>query len=382
MLEDVEESPVGTTSARLPVPGGHEVSVLFSESSGAVTVSDVTAVARWLTRLPSAPVRSIVADQTHQSVVVGERVVVKFFSMVDDEEHPALRAVSHLDEVGFAGMPGWEGALTVKAPSGRLVPLALMTAYLPGAEDGWAWCPAAFPASFAASIGSLAARLHVALATASSVIPSPVATDSPATYVAPARARLSELASTVRALDRAPAGPQGQPPRRRASSVFGEYRGALAAAVGTLRGLPETPVQVIHGDLHVGQFLRRPEGLAVTDFDGNPILPPDLRSRMQPAARDLAQLLVSVDQVARIVDRRSGFTRTAEASAWSSSERASLLSAYFAELNTLGRPELLDAALLPAFVAEQCVRDLLYSAQHLPRWAYATLEGLPTLFPG
>lgn len=369
---------MGTTTARLPVPGGHAVSVRFDGPAGVVTVSDVTAVARWLCG-SSAPVRPVLVDQTHHSVVVGERVVVKFLSAVDDADHPALRAVSHLAETGFPGMPAWEGALTFQAPSGRFVPLALMTAFLPGATDGWAWGAAEFPEFPAGGIGALAASLHVALATPSSVVPAPLATASPASFLPPARALLAEVPASVSSLDQAPAGPDGQALRRRASQVFAAHRPALAAALSSLRPLPPTTVQVVHGDLHVGQILRWAEGLAVTDFDGSPVLTPAERTARQPAARDLAQLLVSVDQVGRIVDRRAGFTRTAEVDAWSAATRAAVLAAYRAELAARGRPELLDEALLPAFTAEQCVRDLLYSARHLPRWAYATLEGLPTL---
>jgi maltokinase len=371
---------VGTTSARLPVPGGHSVSVRFEGPVGVVTVSDVTAVARWLCA-SSSPVRPITTDQTHRSVVVGEQVVVKFFSTVDDVDHPALRAVAHLAETGFTGMPAWDGALTFRAPSGRFVPLALMSSFLPGATDGWSWAVSSFPAFPAAGLGALVATLHAALATPSSVVPAPLATASPASFLPSALGLLAEVSSSVAALDSAPAGPDGQSSRRRATSVFAAHRRALATALSSVRARPVTAVQVVHGDLHIGQILRRPQGLAITDFDGNPVLPPAARTELQPAARDLAQLLVSVDQVSRIVDRRSGFTRTAEVDAWSSATRSALLTAYRGELAALGRPALLDEALLPAFMAEQCLRDLLYSSRHLPRWAYATLEGLPTLFP-
>ena len=93
----------------------------------------------------------------------------------------------------------------------------------------------------------------------------------------------------------------------------------------------------------------------------------------------MAQLLLSLDQVGRIADRRSGFVITAEINAWSRLARAELLAAYRAELVDLGRPDVLDVRLLPSFLVEQACRDLLYAVRFLPRWAYATIDGLKTM---
>jgi maltokinase len=123
--------------------------------------------------------------------------------------------------------------------------------------------------------------------------------------------------------------------------------------------------------------LRWSGGLTVIDFDGSPVLA-DTADR-QPAARDVAQLLLSLDQVGRIVDRRSGYTRTTEINAWSAAARAEFLLAYQGELETAERRDVLDLRLLPAFLVEQACRDLLYAARFLPRWAYATIDGLETI---
>jgi maltokinase len=165
-------------------------------------------------------------------------------------------------------------------------------------------------------------------------------------------------------------------------------RDRLAAALDLLPGLAESAedppaVQRVHGDLHVGQVLRWSGGLAVVDFDGDP-----LTARLaaegadpvaQPAARDVAHLLVSLDQVGRIVDRRTGFAATAAVDAWSATARERLLEGYLDELATLGRSDLFDARLLAPFVADQVCRDLVYAANHLPRWAYAVTGGLDLL---
>ena len=67
--------------------------------------------------------------------------------------------------------------------------------------------------------------------------------------------------------------------------------------------------------------------------------------------------------------RRSGDARAdRRAFAWADRARADLLAAYRAQL---ARPELLDAALLAGFEAEQLVAELHYADRFLPAWRYA-----------
>jgi len=335
--------------------------------------------------LPPAGERLITADQTNRSVVVGEQLVVKWLHRLDDVEHPALRALRHLDEVGFDGVPATFGALTWRSPSERELPCGFVTAFLAGAVDGWQWCVEALEAGnrpgFPAELGLLVAKLHVALGTPSSLLPLPMLAVGGArlqTWHAQARQRLSDLVEQIGGLDDAPAGPDGARAQRVPSDVLAVNHKLMESVLDRLLDVPgRTPVQLIHGDLHVGQVLSWSGGLSVIDFDGNPVL--GETTERQPAARDVAQLLLSLDQVGRIVDRRSGFTRTAEINAWSVSARAEFLAAYRSELEDVERRDVLDTRLLPSFLVEQAVRDLLYAVRFLPRWAYATIDGLETI---
>ena len=336
-------------------------------------------------RAPASPLageRLITADQTNRSLVVGEQLVVKWLHRLDDAEHPALRALRHLDEVGFDGVPATFGALTWRSPSDRELPCAFVTAFLAGAVDGWQWCVEALEAGhrsgFPAELGLLVAKLHVALGSPSSLLPLPMLAVGGAqlrSWHQQARQRLADLVEQIGTLDDAPAGPEGDPAQRVPSDVLAANQKLMESVIDRLLDVPgRTPVQLIHGDLHVGQVLSWSGGLSVIDFDGNPVL--GGTTARQPAARDVAQLLLSLDQVGRIVDRRSGFTRTAEINAWSVTARAEFLAAYRSELEDVERRDVLDTRLLPAFIVEQAARDLLYAVRFLPRWAYATIEGL------
>jgi maltokinase len=348
---------------------------------------------------PGPGERVISADQTNRSVVVGEQVVVKWLRRLDDAEHPALSALAHLAEVGFTGVPTSFGALTWRAPSGHDLPVGFATRFLPGSRDGWDWCVEALeldlrsslpaelesspapPGSFPAALGRLAAGLHAAFATPSTVVPQPIGAarrDQIRSWQAGARSLLAELMAQIDEVDGAEAGPEGDRPLHTPSAVIAGNRARMESIIDRLLDHQgPTPIQRIHGDLHVGQVLNSAGDLAVIDFDGNPVL--GSASAFQPAARDVAQLLLSLDQVGRIADRRSGFSITADIDVWSRTARAELLTAYQAELGALGRADVFDVRLLPSFLVEQACRDLVYAVRFLPRWAYATIDGLETI---
>jgi maltokinase len=200
-------------------------------------------------------------------------------------------------------------------------------------------------------LGELVAGLHRALATPSAVIAEPIATataDDATGWRAAAVATLDEAL----ALDDDP---------------------ELASLAPRMRDVLEAPLaaggiglQPVHGDLHVGQVLEWSGGFAVIDFDGNPALPDAANTLRQPRERDIAQMLSSLDHVGRVVDERSGWTRTAEVEAWIAAVREGFLAAV--------RP--VDERLLAAFEVEQECRELVYAARFLPRWRYAPIATL------
>jgi maltokinase len=255
--------------------------------------------------------------------------------------------------------------------------------YLPGARDGWDWCLElvrgvaagdlrdGWTADFPARLGRLAADLHEALATPSDVLPEPrrAATgEDTASWHRAALGRVDAAVAVARELDGA-------------LGVLEPRADDLRAAVAPLAEAGATPVQRLHGDLHVGQVLRWPGGLAVVDFDGNPVVESDDAIACEPAARDLAQLLRSLDHVARVAIRRTEGVDVPAVLDWLGTARPQLLEAYRAELARLDAGDLLDERLVPAFEVEQECREIVYAARHLPRWAYAPLGGIEGMFP-
>ncbi|MEU7898532.1 hypothetical protein AB0B45_37435 [Nonomuraea sp. NPDC049152] len=306
--------------------------------------------------------RGIDVDQTNHSVVVGERIVVKWLAEPAPLPHPTLAAFAHLTETGFAYTAPPYAALTRVGPSGDETLLALVTGYLPEASDGWEWCvdeAEAGRTGFSATLGRLAADLHLSLAT------------FPKGALSPSHRR-SELDRAAAALEEALGLTDGED-----GAWLRSREPALRAGLAPLAAPVTTPRIRIHGDFHVGQILRWRDGYAVIDFDGNPTVAE--ADPYQPAARDVAQLTTSLEHVAQVAVKRRG-TDPSAAAAWAAGARAGLLAAYRLRLAEAGRPDLLDDRLLGPFEIEQECRELIYSARHLPRWRYAPMGVLRTRF--
>ncbi|GGL21230.1 hypothetical protein Sme01_40250 [Sphaerisporangium melleum] len=312
--------------------------------------------------------RGFDVDQTNHSVVVDERVVVKWLTPPAPLPQPAPEMFAHLTAVGFTATALPYAALTGRSATGGETLVALVTAYLPEAADGWEWCvdeAVAGRTAFATDLGSLAAGLHAAMATPSPAFPDPVRQATPGDGWA-VRAR----AALARALELT-GGADGDWLARQAATLAGRL-----APLGRAGG---TPIIRIHGDLHVGQTLRWRGGYAVIDFDGNPTVTG--ADPFQPAARDLAQLATSLEHVAQVAVKRRG-ADPARALAWAGDARAGLLSAYRAGLAARGMAHLLEESLLGPFEIEQECRELIYAALHLPRWRYAPMGVLRARFSG
>ncbi len=322
----------------------------------------------------SAPIatteRWIAVDQSNESIVVGDAVVVKFFPRTAPGPQPAVDLPAHLAAVGFAEIPAPIGAVTWGAD----VLVATACAYVPGARDGWEWFVELVQRATndgnwreadraVEAIGDIVARLHIALATPSDVVPRPTGVAS-ASDVAVWRARAAAaLDDAVRTTD----------------GAAGERLAALEprarAVLDRLASIDETPVQRIHGDLHVGQILRDDAGsLWVNDFDGNPLASVEARVAPDAAARDVAAMACAIDHVGRVVARREP-AAVESLEAWIERARSLFLSAYREALGE--HASLFDERLLAPFSVAQEAHEYRYAASYLPRWRYVPDAAMP-----
>ncbi|MBI1378368.1 MAG: aminoglycoside phosphotransferase [Frankiales bacterium] len=335
---------------------------------------------------PIAGESGLTVDQTNESVVVGERAMVKWSVRLpragERGAQPAADRIAALAAAGFTETPAAWALLRWTDADGVDVLLAAVTAYLPHAQDGWDWAVAdvsaaarhRVPADDALAaprrLGSLTARLHVALAHGRE---SHAGADLAQAWRAAALAELDEALTLV-------GGPEGDRLRARAPRIAAAYD-ALAAAAGT-------PLIPVHGDYHVGQVLRTPSDdpalrfdYAVTDFDGNPVLAAAQRGAPQPAALDVAGMLASLDHVGRVVLRRTEGADAEVVRGWIPAAQEEFGREYAAGLALAGHAHLLDERLVPPLRFQQEVREHLYAVRHLPHWGYVADGALVDLLP-
>lgn len=218
--------------------------------------------------------RVIDVDQTNHSVIVDDRVVVKWTTTPLVGPHPGPERMRRLVEAGFDAMPAVWFQLEWRTPDGDWVPAASAVDLVPGASDGWTWC-------------IREARIDLGLVDG------------------PSRPFASELGLVTARMHRALADPAG--------------------------GLVAT-----HGDYHVGQVLRaESDALYVIDFDGNPTLTPAERVAHRPAAYDVAGMLVSLENIGHVVRRYDPDVPESAVIAWTDRVHSEFLESYRREAGDL-----------------------------------------------
>ncbi|HTY28247.1 MAG TPA: glucosamine kinase, partial [Mycobacterium sp.] len=321
---------------------------------------------------PATGERAVTVDQTNESVIVGDAAVVKWATHLEEGPHPAPQRIEVLRANGFRFMPSPWGLITWKPDGGAETLVVNADEYLPGAVDGWTWAVDLMAeaardgaartdalASAAGEVGIVVAELHAALA--------PTATTASAADAARWRDAAFTTLKEARAL--------GSPV---ITEVLDTRRDEVEQALGALAGLTGCPVIEGHGDLHVGQILQCAGRYVVTDFDGNPVLPPPQRVLPIPTALDVAGMVQSLAHVAIVARRHNDLHPAALAEADGVAGQA-FLDSYAGHLAALGHADLYDPGPLRAFRLQQVLREVVYAARHLPRWMYVPDAALPAL---
>ena len=305
--------------------------------------------------------RRLTVEQSNTSVVLGERLILKLYRLLEPGENPDLEVSAFLTDGGFADTPALAGSITYQADDGPAA-AAMLQAFIPGAGDAWAAMLAALASdpergiAMAERIGGLTARLHRCLASRAGdpAFPArPAAVEETAGWRTSAERQLELAIAAVR-------GVHHERLVQLASAVLARFADAFAAATGG------APVSRIHGDFHLGQLLARPDGgFSVIDFEGEPARPLEERRRPSSPLRDVAGMLRSLDYAARTAERESGLA----ADEWLSRARTAFLEAYGPT----------DDALLAAFELEKACYEIRYEAGMRPEWLWLPMAAVERL---
>jgi maltokinase len=224
-----------------------------------------------------------------------------------------------------------------------------------GLEDGE-------PRPFAHELGRLTARMHLALAGVGP--PEGISRELATAAYDEAVAALDEAIEVTAQLD---------PASHALLTKVGEHIIWDLGGTWAMAGHAAWP---IHGDLHVGQVLRTPNGrLHVIDFDGNPTRSPALRMAPAPRERDLASMDLSLENVGYVVRHYAPEIDPAAVLAWVRRTKSEFLVGYLEHIDNSGFEDQMRS-----FDIEQVCREFVYAGRHLPDWVYVPAAALAERF--
>jgi maltokinase len=382
MAGDTYQVPVGLR----PEPGAaalrlRETSVIGQlESGGQVVVAYDAVVDPELAiellalatggRVRAGRVRRIGVEKSNSSLVYDDTWIFKLFRRLYPGRNPEVELVSALDRVGFNHITT---PIAIWRSDRR--DLGIVREFLAGGATGWSLALASLrdlydrggPPELAGGdfgaearrLGTMTARLHVALAEAFGTHPG-----DPASWARLAASRLEE------------AGGDELPD---ASDLLGSVAESTDAGA-SIR---------VHGDYHLGRVMRVEFGWYVVDLEGEPFRPFEERRPVQSPLRDVAGMLRSFHYASSFAAReRSPHERQNLAGlpeAWERRNREAFLEGY---LGTPGVGALLPSQpssfdlVLAVFELDKAAQELAFERVFRPWRAQVPRRALERLLAG
>ncbi|MFF0056382.1 phosphotransferase [Streptomyces microflavus] len=300
------------------------------------------------------PPRVLDAEQSNSSLVYGDAYILKIFRRVFPGTNPDLELPLALAREGCDRVPA--PVAWFEAPGPEPLTLGVLQPFLHGARDGWQLALTALTAGRdfvpeARALGRATAEVHTALA---------AALPTPALHGTQTRQLIGRMTQRLEAA-------------AQAVPALTPYVPALRTAFDAVTALGHRgggwAQQRVHGDLHLGQALRSPNGFwSLIDFEGEPARPLDERRRPAPPVRDVAGMLRSFDYAAR--------SHRPWNPEWAARCRAAYCEGYALASGTdpRGAPELLRA-----HETDKAVYEVVYEARHRPDWLPVPMAAIQRL---
>ena len=311
---------------------------------------------------PTLPGRVMTAEQSNTSVVYGEELVLKLFRRLQPGANPDIEVTKALADAdcGYVARPlAWiDGTV-----AGETTTLGLLQPFLKNSSDGWSMATASVRDLFAEQdlhahevggdfageaerLGLATGEVHRLMA---QVLPSGVAGAE------------ESQATGKQLMDRLTAALLVVP-------ELAEHEQGLRSAYQVVVGRTEpVAVQRVHGDFHLGQVLRTPDGWVLLDFEGEPARPLAERRALMSPLRDVAGMLRSFDYAARhlLAERPDEPHLAYRATEWAERNRQAFCDGYATAAGFDARDE---PGLLRAFELDKAVYEVVYEARNRPSW--------------
>ena len=356
-----------------------------------------------------ADTRVIAGEQSNTSIIYGDRAILKLFRRLEPGEHPDVEIGRFLTtHTTFRGTPPLLAVITFEWGGATSV-AGMVQRFAPGAVDAWDHALAAARAYLRATgetpvntfvgdaerLGRVTRAMHEALAS-----------DGESAAFAPERATGEDLECwatetremMARALELLAS-------RVQANALDPHATAAARALLGRRTALDDRVTEMVsalgddigmrircHGDYHLGQVLRTPDGhFLIIDFEGEPSRALSDRRAKRSPLRDVAGMLRSFAYAAAMSAREvagQGVNPAVEirSARWERDARSAFLAGYLhAGKASSESPALLPhtrddtQALLALFETEKLFYELAYELNNRPEWVWVPLRGVAKL---
>ncbi len=357
----------------------------------------------------SSRTRLVGVEQSNTSIVIDDAAIIKLFRRLVPGTHPDVEVTRFLTtRAGFRHTPAFLGELRFEDAHGATT-AGMMQRYVPGATDLWAYALERGRSYFAAPegrdapnefavdakrLGRTTREMHAALARQTddrSFTTERVSRDDVDRWAHHAQQSIREaIALLERQLD-ASAIPREREGDARALAGrrehFAGWVNEIADALGDDLGVRMR----IHGDFHLGQVLRAPDGeLVIIDFEGEPTKSLAERRDKASPARDVAGMLRSFGYAAATLAMEEGkrmkpHVRELRSARWERDVRTAFIEGYLASIGDDPQGMLpSDPAdtrrLIELFETEKAFYELSYELNNRPDWAWIPMRGISKLF--
>ncbi|HEY4864210.1 MAG TPA: maltose alpha-D-glucosyltransferase [Candidatus Dormibacteraeota bacterium] len=324
------------------------------------------------------------AEQSNNSVIFGERLILKLYRRVEPGVNPDLEVSHFLTNRQFPNIAHVAGALLYRRGREQTSALGMLQTYVPNQGDGWSQALDELARGdrgaietyerYAALLGRRTAEMHVALSSDTqdpAFAPEPTAMlNARSAYQSIRTLGLQVMRQVRRQLPTLP-----EEAREEAAKVL-DLESRLLPRLHDLldRRIGAKRIRV-HGDYHLGQVLFTGGDYVIVDFEGEPLRSLPERRMKRWATKDVAGMLRSYTYAAEAAGVEFGEEWADRASRaflreyWEAAGDAPFVPPTIEERNLL-----LDVMLI-----EKALYEARYELDNRPDWVSIPLRGLRRL---
>lgn len=384
---DATEGPVFGAWLLAQFSGEHPSSAGRWGFTADPTAADLVARARGL------PAEAMGAEQSNTSLRFGDALIAKLIRRLQPGLNPDEEMLRALSAAGFPHVPRYAGGAFWRDGDGTAYPVMLVQAFVANEGDGWSWMLrrlegiASGTADWHADdmaverlLGTRTAEMHVALSGVTDAEFAPVKPD--ATTIAADVERVRGAAARARALLAEHEGDLPDAVRARLPEIGRALRDVTEEASGFGAEADTRRIRV-HGDYHLGQTLRTPEGdWTIVDFEGEPARPVAERREKLSALKDVAGMLRSFGYARGVAERATRSPQAGERlRRWEAAAREAFVDGYRDAIGESSVPLVPEdeadfRCALAVWEVDKALYEIAYEARNRPGWIALPLRAL------